>query len=339
MNLRLVELFLPKDQEERVKNLLAAHSFLGFWEVPLSEEQLLLKILLDKSQVEPVVEHLIKEFKSLDNFQLLLLSVEASLPRAKPDSISSDSEPKLKTTDARISKEEIYNRVAASIQFSWTQIVLIILACAIAAIGIVRGSEAVIIGAMVIAPIFKPNMALAVSTTLGDGSLALRTIKVGLTGILVAVVFSLCLGVLYPLDLSMPEVALRTKVSLTDVVLAFASGAAGAISLTIGERSAVVGVMVAVALLPPLVTFGMLLSSALWQPALGSLLLFLINITCLNLAAIATLWLQNVRPYEWWQQLKAKKMTNFASLFWLLLFCALISFIFMLEFRYQSSLP
>jgi uncharacterized hydrophobic protein (TIGR00341 family) len=338
MNLRLVELFLPQEQEERVKKLLASYAFLGFWEVPLTEEQLLLKILLDNSQVEPVVEHLIQEFKSLDNFQLLLLSVEASLPRAKPDSLSSEHESKLKTTEARISKEEIYNRVAASIQFSWIQLVLIILACAIAAIGIMRGSEAVIIGAMVIAPIFNPNMALAVSTTLGDGSLAVRTIKVGLTGILVAIVFSIILGVVYPLDLSMPEVASRTTVNLTDVVLALASGAAGAISLTIGERSAVVGVMVAVALLPPLVTFGMLLSSALWQSALGSLLLFLINITCLNLAAIATLWLQKVRPYEWWQQLKAKKMTNFASVIWLMLFFTLIGFIFILKFRYSSGL-
>lgn len=339
MNLRLIELFLPKEQKERVKKLLASHSLLGFWEVPLTQEQLLLKILVDNSEVEPVVENLIREFKNLENFQLLLLSVEASLPRAQPDSISSDSKPKLKTKEARISKEEIYNRVAASIQFSWIQLVLIILACAIAAIGIERGSEAVIIGAMVIAPIFNPNMALAVATILGNGSLALRTIRVGLTGILVAVVFSICLGVVYPLDLSMPEVASRTTVNLTDVVLALASGAAGAISLTIGERSALVGVMVAVALLPPLVTFGMLLSSELWQPALGSLLLFLINITCLNLAAIATLWLQNVRPYQWWQQLKAKKMTNFAGLFWLLLFFTLIIFIFILKFPYQSSLP
>ena len=84
------------------------------------------------------------------------------------------------------------------------------LSSSIAAVGLIRGSEVVIIGAMVIAPLLKPNMALAVATTLGDLSLAVKTIRVGFIGILVPIVFSVFIGLLYPISPDLPEIAIRT---------------------------------------------------------------------------------------------------------------------------------
>ena len=65
--------------------------------------------------------------------------------------------------------------------------------------------------------------------------------------------------------------------------------------------------MVSVALLPPLVTWGMLMGSGEWEPAFDAMLLFTANIASLNLAAIATLLLQDVRPTGWLETVKAKK--------------------------------
>ncbi|MCJ8282456.1 MAG: TIGR00341 family protein [Rivularia sp. ALOHA_DT_140] len=268
------------------------------------------------------------KFTHVEGFRLLLLPVEASLPRLESPQDTID----LLTAPNRINREEIYTNVAASIHFSWTQIALLLLSSSIAAVGLVRGSEVVIIGAMVIAPLLKPNMALAVATTLGDLSLALKTLRVGFVGVFTPIIFSVLIGLLYPISPDLPEIAIRTKLTLPDIVVALASGAAAAISLTAGEISSIVGVMVSVALLPPLVTWGMLMGSGEWEPAFGAMLLVTANVASLNLAAIATLLLQDVRPTGWLESIQAKKLTKFATICWILLLTGLIGVI-LIKFR------
>ncbi|MBW4650211.1 MAG: TIGR00341 family protein [Kastovskya adunca ATA6-11-RM4] len=333
MSLRLIEVFLPDETGDRIEDLLENYSFLGIWHEHLENHQLLVKILVYSKEVEPLIDCLGQKFSGVEGFRLLILPVEASIPR--PELIESAvSEPDFAqngensdTPFPRINREELYVAVAESVRLSWTPILMVFLSTTIAAIGLLRSSEAVIIGAMVIAPLLKPNMALAVATTLGDMALALRTVKVGSVGIFVSLSLSILIGRFFPINPDLPEIAFRTQVSLADVVLALASGIAGAISLTAGETSAIVGVMVSVALLPPLVTFGMLLGSGEWEIAGGAMLLVLTNLTCLNLASVGTLLLQKVAPGEWWQVYRAKKATNIAFGVWFLLLSALIGVI------------
>ena len=235
--------------------------------------------------------------------------------------------------DQRVSRQEVYTQVSQSIRLNSTEVALVILSTVIAAIGVLKGSQVVIIGAMVIAPLLKPNMALAIATTFGDLSLAIRTVKVGLVQILIALSLSIFLGMLVPVNLEMNEIALRTSVNFSDIILAFASGIAGAISLTVGEQSAVVGVMVSVALLPPLVVLGMLIGSQLWGAAIETAVLVSTNIVCLNLAAIATFWVQDIRPQQWWQKFQAGKITGIVSIFWSVILVLLIGIIFMYRFN------
>lgn len=326
MALRLIEVFLPLTEEENIRQLLSSHS--GWQEsIFKSQQQLLVKILVEEKRVEPLVDKLEQKFTHLEDFQLLMLPAES--PFASKDlSTFEESESERDSQHRR----EIYKRVSDSIGFCSTEIALVIISTAIAAIGLLDGSEVVIIGAMAIAPLLKPNMALAVATTFGDLSLAIRTIKVGLTEIFISLVLSVILGILVPVNLGMNEIAIRTSVNFSDVVLAFASGVAGAISLTVGEQSAVVGVMVSVALLPPLVVLGMLVGSQLWQPAIETSVLVLTNIVCLNLAAIATFWWLDVRPQQWWQKFRAGKITGIVSVFWTILLIVLTLIIFMFQF-------
>ncbi|NJO60032.1 MAG: TIGR00341 family protein [Richelia sp. RM2_1_2] len=329
MNLRLVEVYLPQEKSQLFEELIAEYSSLGVWQKKLENNQLEFKILLSSGEVEPLIDCLVGKFKDIKDFRLLLLPVEASLPRLE----SSENSVGLPDAPTRINREEIYTNVASSVHFSWTQISLLLLSSSIAAVGLVRGSEAVIIGAMVLAPLLKPNMALAVATILGDFTLALRTIRVGVIGIIIPIVFSILIGLLSPISPDLPEIAIRTKLTLADIVVALASGAAAAISLTAGEISSIVGVMVSVALLPPLVTWGMLMGSGEWQPAIGAMLLLIANIASLNLAAIATLLLQDLRPTGWWQNIKAKKLIKIATGAWIMLLAVLIGVIFVLKYK------
>jgi uncharacterized membrane protein len=110
-------------------------------------------------------------------------------------------------------------------------------------------------------------------------------------------------------------------------VLALAAGSAGALAFTSGVPSVVVGVMVAVALLPPLVVAGLLAGAGHWMPAAGALVLLLTNVTCVNLAGVVTFLLQKVRPRTWWEADRARSSTRLAVAVWILMLAVLLALI------------
>ena len=191
-----------------------------------------------------------------------------------------------------------------------------ILSTIVVAIGLQTNNVAVIIGAMVIAPFLGPNVALALSTCLADRKLGENALKTLSGGIFIVIFLSLCLGYFFETDVYIPEISSRTQVHLLDIVLALASGCAGVLAFTTGASSAVIGVMVAVALLPPLTVCGLLLGAGNYHDSMGALLLFFTNIICINLAGVATFLGQGVSPRVWWQANKAKKATRKALLLW-----------------------
>lgn len=334
MSSRLIEVFLPESRREQAEAMLVDHPDIEAWYEPLSGQKLWIRIFVDQVNVEAIVNQFAQRFDGTEGFRLLILDVEATLPYLETEKDSSseslteeltpDIDAALDPSSTRVNRIEIYNRVAEGAQLSWVQIVMVLLSTAIAAIGILRDNQAVVIGAMVIAPLLKPNMALAVATTMGDTSFALRTLWTGLVGILIALGFSVIIGVAVPVNLESSEIASRLQVSWPDGVLAFASGAAGAIALTTEERSGLVGVMVSVALLPPLVVLGLLVGGGHWVQALGAGLLVTTNLICLNLAAVTTFLVQDLRPQQWQDVPKAEQVTGAAYGIWIGLLIALV---------------
>lgn len=115
------------------------------------------------------------------------------------------------------------------------------------------------------------------------------------------------------------EIASRTHAGIYDVLLAVAAGTAGALAFTKGFPTALIGVMVAVALLPPAVTAGLLVGSGRLESAVRALGLLATNVACLNLAALVTFLGQGIQPRSFWDEKKAKKAAGRAVLFWLAL--------------------
>ena len=108
------------------------------------------------------------------------------------------------------------------------------------------------------------------------------------------------------------------------VLLALSAGIAGSLSITKGVAQALVGVMVAVALLPPIVTAGLLLIGSMYlRDAVSAFLLFSINVVCINLAGVITFITQGISPKTWWEKKKARKMVWKAILIWFLLLLSL----------------
>lgn len=149
-----------------------------------------------------------------------------------------------------ITRQELYDDTEKSARLDSTFLVLVFLSTIVAAIGLIEDNVAVVIGAMVIAPLLGPNIALALGTALGDTALMWRSLKTNLAGLCMTLVLSILIALFWPLNIDSHELLARTDVGLDSVALAFASGAAAALSLTTGLSSVLVGVMVAGRLAP-----------------------------------------------------------------------------------------
>ena len=216
--------------------------------------------------------------------------------------------------------------LAASEQHSVFQ-TLVFLSTIVTAIGLAENNVAVVVGAMVIAPLLGPNIALAFASSLGDRDLMERALRTNIAGLTLALVLSAIIGAMWQIDFRSEEILARTDVGMDSVVLALASGAAAVLSLTTGLSSALVGVMVAVALLPPTATIGLLLGSGQLQLALGAMLLLAVNVVCVLLSGMALFLLKGVKPRTWLERRKAKQSIAISLAFWVTSFLVLVAVI------------
>lgn len=329
MALRLIELVVPETSGEALLRALEEQPLLERRQIGLANGETLVRLLLKAEQSESVLDRLEKNLGNNPANRILVLPVEATLPRPEPEPETAIEQPPAEQAPAgsceRISREELYEDISDAARCSRVYMAMVVLSSIVATIGLHHNSVAIVIGAMVIAPLLGPNVALALATTLGDGALARRALLAGVAGIATAVVLSVLVGALVEVDPTLSEVAARTRVNLGDIALALASGCSAALAFTTGLSATLIGVMVAVALLPPLVTFGLLLGGGHPGPAWAALLLFLVNFICVNLSGVVTFVVRGIRPATWWEKDRARKATRIAILWWALLLAALVA--------------
>ncbi|WP_119073051.1 DUF389 domain-containing protein [Aggregatilinea lenta] len=178
-------------------------------------------------------------------------------------------------------------------------VVLMLLSSVLASFGLLQNSSAVIIGAMLVAPLMSPLMSFSVGLIRGQPALLRRSALTTGIGVLIALLVAILVGVSMPVNFSTAEMLARGQPSLIDMGVALASGAAGAYALARKDiPSALAGVAIAAALVPPLCTGGLALAFGDSMLASGAGLLFLTNIVSISLAgAVVFMWL-GVRPGE-----------------------------------------
>jgi len=317
MALRLLEMVLQEKDRADVRELLETCKVIEHRQIRLADGEVLVRILLDAEQSETVLDLLEKRYTSDEGNRVVVLPVEATLPRAKAEpepeaTAPSEQSPSEEKTPERIGREELYEDIKNGAQLTRVYFAMVALSTVVAAIGLNYNSVAVIIGAMVIAPLLGPNVALSLGITLGDLSLLRRGLMTALAGVAAALALSVLIGMLLNVDSTLSELASRTRVGLGDIVLALASGCAGVLAFTTGVSAALIGVMVAVALLPPLVTSGLLLGGGHPTLAMGAFSLFLVNLICVNLAGVTTFWVQGIKPTRWLERDRAEIATRIA---------------------------
>ena len=177
-------------------------------------------------------------------------------------------------------------------QLNQNYLVLIVSSCLIATFGLIINSTAVIIGAMIIAPLMLPLRGLPFAALEADLELLRKSFISIFVGSIIAVLSSSLVGLAIGFPSFGSEVASRTQPTLIDLLIAIVAGSiSGYAKVRPAIGDAIPGTAISVALMPPLCVIGLTLSQGQWQLTRGAILLYLTNLIGITFACLIVYFL------------------------------------------------
>ena len=228
--MRIIEVITDHGHVDTLRGIAEQQEILDVWVGQTDEDgRCSTRLLVNPEKQQVVMDALQSVLGKMENSRILVLPVEASLPRVE-EKVNEEE----KTSSITRSREELYQNIESGTNLNRNFVMMVIMSTIVAAIGLLEDNVAVVIGAMVIAPLLGPNIALAFATTLGDSKLLWSAFKANITGLLIALTLSAFIGLIWPLNFNSHELIARTDVGMDGIVLALVSGAAAVLSMTTG---------------------------------------------------------------------------------------------------------
>ncbi|MBL1432389.1 MAG: TIGR00341 family protein [Gammaproteobacteria bacterium] len=325
MTVKIIQVLADNAHVDTLRGIADQHKVADFWVGNAQEDgRSISRFLVTPRNRQSVLDAVQMVVSTSKNYRIFILPVEASIPHPE-----TADEAALGKGSATTTREELYNNVYKGAQLDSAYLLLVFLSTIVAAIGLLENNVAVVIGAMVIAPLLGPNIALALGTAIGDTKLMTKALACTLAGLALTLTLSYLIGLIWIGPIDSHELMARTSVGFSGAALALASGAAAVLSLTTGLPSVLVGVMVAVALLPPAATIGIMAANQEYQLAYGAGLLLAVNIVCVNLSAKIVLFVRGVKPRTWLQKNKAKQSVTLYIIIWAISLLALMLLVYL----------
>ena len=193
--------------------------------------------------------------------------------------------------------EEVLAHVAEGGRSGNGYLMMIAISAAIAILGLLLSSPAVVIGAMLLSPLMGPIILLGFAFWTVDWEATRRAAFSLAAGLGLALVVSILLVLLSPLKEPTAEILARSRPTLFDLMVAIFSGIAGGYAVVRQKGEAVIGVAIATALMPPLATIGFGVGTGAWAIAGGAALLFFTNLVAIALAAAGVAAVSGFTPH------------------------------------------
>ncbi|WP_254808521.1 DUF389 domain-containing protein [Natronosalvus amylolyticus] len=236
--------------------------------------------------------------------------VVSQIETARTSNIEALEERFLSGTEAddSISSAEIRTRALNLTPGRLTYYAMTVLSAVVATAGLLLDSPAIVVGSMVIAPQVSAALTGTVGLVLEDRPMFVDGVTSLLGGLFVAVLsaFALAWSVRYvgivPSAVEITAISqIQNRISpgLLAVVVGLCAGAAGAFGLATALSVSLVGVMIAIALIPAAATVGIGLAWGYPTVALGAFVLVVVNTTAILLAGVAVFWYLGYRPADW----------------------------------------
>ncbi|MFA9516519.1 TIGR00341 family protein [Halopenitus sp. H-Gu1] len=268
---------------------------------------------LPTAAVEPVLDRL-REAGIDEESYTVIVEAETVISR-RFERLEEEYAEESDHNEDRIAKEELQTKAKDLVSGVQTYVLMTVISAVIATAGLLLDSPATVVGSMVIAPLIGPAMSAAVGTVVDDEELFAQGVRMQVLGITLAIgssaVFAAALRTLNLVPpgmdpLALAEVSERLAPNVLALAVALGAGVAGIVSLMTGISSALVGVMIAVALIPPAAAVGIGIAFGIPRLALGSGVLVALNVLSINLAALVVLWYSGYRPDSWFREAEAR---------------------------------
>ncbi len=307
---RIIHILADKKQSKNIsKDSLAKElDIVDHWEMKGEDGLTWHTFLLDANDVQLFMDEVQPLLDDEKLRRVLVSELEVSLPLSEKEEETQKKKSKEAWLFSKISREELYNDVVEGASHNANYLLLVLFATIVGAIALLNDNIAIMIGAMVIAPLLGPIIALSFAVVIGDLALARMSIQSNIIGLGLCIITGFLIGMFT----SLPEEGVLlglTKIGYESILVALCSGAVGVITLTQPTRSSLVGVMVAVALLPPAVATGLFLGNYAWSHAAHTGLLLFVNIICIMLVGQGAFTLLRLKPHmkDWLEEKNAKK--------------------------------
>ena len=257
--------------------------------------------LTSRKVQQELLDDLQRSLHKTEDWQIAICPIDAVVAKSSEDE---GEEEEIEISETR---EELLSQSSRNAAVTPTYLTLVAISAVVAALGMMEDNLAAIIGAMVIAPLLGPVLGSILGVSLGERDLIVKGAQAGAAGIALAISVGAVLGFILRFDVAGQELVARATVGFDDIALALAAGAAAALSLTAGVASVLVGVMVAVALMPPAAAIGLFIGKGAWLMASDALLLLAVNLVALHLSGQAVFLVRGVKPRTRYRRAKVRQ--------------------------------
>ncbi len=290
----------PEGQKDRVIDILdeEADEYTYSKVVKDGESMLEYSATVLSEDVDGLIQDL-KDIKEIDAGDLSIRILEQNSLIRKGSQI--------KGPGGGVSKEEVYSKAKKYESFSRIEIALVGLSASVAAYGLALNNLALLIGAMMLAPMLAPFVSSALSISVGDLSLMKGALSEGATSVAVTIAVGLGSVAIVPIDMT-PAMRLVASPGLPSVLLALMVGSAAALSFATGAKEHIAGVAVAIALVPPLAAVGIGIRMLNLSFSLQAASVAAMNLASIVVAGFATFRLLGFQPSTYYRKKKASRM-------------------------------
>ena len=248
------------------------------------------------------IDELTQELKDIEDID----SGDLSIRVIKQESLIKKGQ-ETRGGSSMLSQEELYSKAQESTDFDAAQWGLIGISSVLAAYGLASDNMIVVIGAMMLAPILSPFVSGALSLTVGDRKLMMKSLKAGVLSVLLTIAVSFIAILPYPVSMN-STLQLVSTPSVVSVLLSVFVGAAAALTFVTGLRDQIAGVAVAIALVPPIASIGLGLKTADLGLVMNASTVASMNILAVIISGFLCFHIIGLKPSTYYKKKQAQQI-------------------------------
>lgn len=295
-----IQISLPNEPKRHTESLIAAiNEKLNIKSIILLEGvNNSLVIIRCQRDLVPRVLEVLNEVGVGTEFGIIdILKLQATIPELKEEQIEISEE-----LSSRVSVEEIESSIKEGMELNVNFYLFIMIAAFIAGAGLILNSAAIIIGSMIISPFMGPILGVSYGIISKNYLLVEKGILGQFFSLFIAIGIGVLLGSLAFLIYGSPsithEMMNRNFPTIFDLIVSIGAGLAVGFAITGKIQSSLVGIAIAVSLMPPAVNIGVTLIYGNLPLSFGSFVLLMSNILAINFMAILIFKLKKIKILE-----------------------------------------